>query len=145
MEEIKSIIDLNIYLESIKNYKVNVVCNRNSDDYEVTITAYSEHPNNEDMIHIKTIHSSKYISIHIDSNKFTEAYNNLNEEDKLPSQLNIINPCTKENYMSYMVESKYLEIMKKLKIFNGINDEYVSIAKLAKLARGYVLCKPLGF
>ena len=144
MEEIKNLNDLNDYFESIKNYKINVVCNKSYDDYILTITAFSEQSDNEAMIINKIFHSSTYISIHIDSDKFIYAYNNLKEEEKIPPQHNIINPCLKENYMSYMVESKYLEIMKNLKMFNDKEDDYTSIAKLAVTARGYALFKQIG-
>ncbi|MCX6230906.1 MAG: hypothetical protein NTZ33_05130 [Bacteroidetes bacterium] len=145
MTELKKIQDLLDIFKTINGIKFDVICNRDSDDYHIRILLFTEENNDEAMLIIrKNILIMNFI-IHIDSIKFFETYNNLKEDEKIPPQHNIINPCIEDNYMSYMVKWKFLEIMKNLKMFNGIKDDYISIAKLARIARGYVLCKPFEF
>ncbi|MFZ4740872.1 MAG: hypothetical protein ACOYLE_06880 [Bacteroidales bacterium] len=144
MEELKNLEEIKNYLKSIEHFKKNVNCEKNSDDYVVNIQSYTESTNNEEMIVYKTVQSSISINIHIDSNKLFEAYCNLKEDEKIPSQHNIVNPCIEENYLNFMLEHKYLKIMENLKMFNGETDDYYAIARLIGISRGYVLGKRVG-
>ncbi|MFZ4414300.1 MAG: hypothetical protein ACOYOV_14550 [Bacteroidales bacterium] len=144
MEALQNLEDIIKYLKANEHFKKNVNCERNSDDYVVNIQSYAESTNNEEMIVFKTIQSSISINIRLDSNKLFEAYCNLKDDEKIPSQHNIVNPCIKENYLNLMFENKYLKIMENLKMFNGEYDDYDAIAKFIGISRGYVLEKRAG-
>ena len=85
--------DLKTFFEANENLTFNYRCVRNADDYSLRIEAYSKKSNNEAMLVFKIVESCTNIKIHIDSQKFTDAYNSLAENEKIPPLYEIENPC----------------------------------------------------
>ena len=100
-----------------------------------------KHSNREAMMIIAEDIANMRLKIIIDSHKLFEAYKLLNEEEKIPKNLNIINPCVVDDYINSLVEVYYLEIINNLKVFNGISDNYDAIARLAGKCYGYHIGK----
>ena len=142
--EIESLGELEDFLKSNEKYKIEVTCERQSDDYFVRIEAYSETSNNEAMLMFKTVQSFAKFKIHIDSDKFTEAYNNLAATDKLPANYEILNPGADDNYMVNLIGSCYKEIMSLLKAFNHREDDYSKLVKLVYNKRTKVISRMHG-
>ena len=114
------------------------------DHYYLNIKMVRKHSNSEAMMIIEEDIATMRLKIIIDSNKLFEAYKLLNEEEKIPKNLNIINPCIEDNYMNTFVERQYLEIINNLKAFNGISDNYDAIARLFGKPHGYHTGKEYG-
>ena len=125
---------INFYCESEKYH----------DDYYLKIKIVKEDSNNQAMAVFKEEIATLRLKIRIDSHKLFEAYKLLNEEEKIPKHLNIINPCVVDNYMNSLVELRYLEIINNLKAFNGKSDNYDTIARLAGKCYGYHIGKGYG-
>jgi hypothetical protein len=142
--EVKNLQDLNDFFKSNEKLKFNNKCHRNGDDYLLRIEAYSEDVNNEAMHVFKDVESYTNIKIHIDSQKFMEAYESLGESEIIPPQHKIINPCSHEWYMPLFVEVAIEEILPLLGDFNGMKNNYYSLAKLAALKRGGVFARSQG-
>jgi hypothetical protein len=107
------------------------------DDYYLNIKIVRKHSNNEAMLIMEEDISTMRLKIRINSTLLFNAYSQLNEDEKIPEHLNIINPCAEDNYMNSVVELCYLEIINNLKAFNGISDNYDAIARLASNCFGY--------
>ncbi len=112
------------------------------DHYYLNIKMVRKHSNSEAMMIIEEDLANMRLKIIIDSHKLFEAYKLLNEEEKIPKNLNIINPCVVDDYINSLVEVYYLEIINNLKVFNGISDNYDAIARLAGKCYGYHFGKP---
>lgn len=117
---------------------------KHQDDYYLNIKIVRKHSNNEAMMIIDEDIATMRLKIRINSNALFEAYKLLNEDEKIPKHFNIINPCDEDNYMNSFVEVYYLEIIKNLKVFNGISDNYDAIARLVGKCFGYHAGKEFG-
>ena len=109
---------------------------KNHDYYYLKIKTVRKQSNNEAMLIFEEEIATLSLNIRINSNTLFEAYKLLNEEEKIPKYLNIINPCFEDNYMNSFVETCYFEIIINLKDFNGISDNYASIATILGKSRG---------
>ena len=114
------------------------------DHYYLNIKMVRKHSNSEAMMIIEEDIANMRLKIIIDSHKLFEAYKLLNEEEKIPKNLNIINPCVVDDYINSLVEVYYLEIINNLKVFNGISDNYDAIARLVGKCFGYHAGKEYG-
>lgn len=115
-----------------------------NDHYYLNIIMVRKHSNSEAMMIIEEDIATFRLKIRINSNTLFEAYKLLNEEEKIPKNLNIINPCIEDDYMNSFVERQYLEIINNLKAFNGISDNYDAIARLFGKSHGYHTGKEYG-
>jgi hypothetical protein len=131
------------FQQTNKGFKFTEECIRNSDSYALSILAYSEKADDEAMLMNKTKHDEFNVSINIDSEKFLNAYENLNENEKLSREDIHDNPILghskmHDGFMCCFVECNYEQIMRNLKSYNNIEDNYVNIAKLVFTTRGRV-------
>jgi len=139
--EVKNLEDLKAFLKANENLKFNYSCMRNADDYTLRIEAYSEKPNDEAMLVFKPDESYANINMHIDSQKFMDAYDSLGEDEKIPSQHEITNPCRHKSYMCDLVEVASEQVLALLGDFNGKESDYYSLAKLAVKTRPRIFSK----
>jgi hypothetical protein len=129
---------------TIDNVDFSYQSEKYHDHYYLNIKIVRKHSNNEAMMIFEEDIATMRLKIIIDSHKLFEAYKLLNEEEKIPKNFNIINPCVVDDYMNSLVEVYYLEIINNLKVFNGISDNYDAIAKLAGKCYGYHFGKQHG-
>jgi hypothetical protein len=122
---------------TIDNVDFSYQSEKYDDDYYLNIKIVRKHSNNEAMMVFKEDIATMRLKIRINSTALFEAYKLLNEEEKIPKHLDIINPCIEDNYMNSLVELCYLEIINNLKSFNGKSDNYDAIARLAGKCYGY--------
>ncbi|RAR73757.1 hypothetical protein [Flavobacterium aciduliphilum] len=131
-------------LGTIDNVDFSYQSEKYHDHYYLNIKMVRKHSNNEAMMIFEEDIANMRLKIIIDNHKLYEAYKLLDEENKIPKQFNIINPCVEEGYMNSLVELYYLEIINNLKVFNGVSDNYDAIAKLAGKCYGYHFGKIVG-
>jgi hypothetical protein len=138
--ELKKMEDLESFFNDNNKHSFNVICERNQDDYQIKIQAYSSKSNNEAMMIFKTIESVISFKIFIDSKKLDEAYAKLSDDEKIPSQHSLfdLSSSHKGEYMRLLVKIAYLDIMENLAAYNEKKDDYTTIAKLAFKKRGGV-------
>jgi len=138
--ELKKMQDLKSFFNDNNEHDFNVICERNIDDYQIKIQAYSSKSNNEAMMIFKTVESIITFKIYIDSKKLDDAYSKLSDDEKIPSQHNIfdLSSSHKGEYMRLLVKISYVDIMENLAAYNENKDDYTAIAKLAVKKRGGV-------
>lgn len=142
--EVKNLEEFKAFFKANENLKFNYECERNDDDYSLRIEAYSEKSNDEAELVFKPVESYTNIKIHIDSQKFMEAYDSLGEDEKIQTKFEITNPCSHESYMRIFVEVAGKEVIPLLADFNGIKNDYYALAKLAVKTRGKIIGKMNG-
>ena len=135
--EVRNLKNLDDFFKSNEQFNFSYNCDRDFDDYFLKIEAFTT----EQKMMSRLVHSVCNFKIHIDSKKFTEAYNGLGKDEKIPSHHNIDNPCTNDKYMISFIESRFKKIIGYLKDYNCVADDYVSLAKLSIIARGSILGK----
>ena len=131
-------------ITTIDNIDFSYKSEKYHDHYYLNIKMVRKHSNSEAMMIIEEDIANMRLKIIIDSHKLFEAYKLLNEEEKIPKNLNIINPCVEDNYINSLVEIYFLEIINNLKAFNGMRDNYDAIARLAGKCYGYHIGKKIG-
>jgi hypothetical protein len=129
---------------AIDNIDFSYISEKYNDHYYLNIKMVRKHSNSEAMMIIEEDIGNMRLKIIIDSYKLFEAYKLLNEKEKIPKDLNIINPCVEDNYINSLVEIHFLEIINNLKAFNGTSDNYDAIARLAGKCYGYHIGKKIG-
>lgn len=128
---------------TIANIDLSFKSEKYNDDYYLNIKIVRKHSNNKAMSIMEEDISTMRLKIRINSTQLFKSYSQLNEDEKIPKYLNIINPCDDNDYMNSFVELYYLEIINNLKSFNGKSDNYDAIAKLSG-SFGYQIGKQYG-
>lgn len=135
---VKSMQDLEDFFKSNEKLNFNYSCQRSGDDYSLRIEAFSKEVNNLAMLVLEHPHSYAEINMHIDSQKFCEAYDGLDENEKIPAHYGFQNPAAHEKFMQILVEVSGKELLNHLKAFNGKKDDYAMLARLAVRKRGSI-------
>jgi NDP-sugar pyrophosphorylase family protein len=128
--ELEKLVNTIKTIGAIENIDYSYQSEKQQDDYCLNIKIVRKHSNNDAMLIIEEDIAMLRLKIRINSNALFEAYKLLNEEEKIPKHLNIINPCIEDNCINNLVEVSYLEIINNLKAFNGLSDNYDAIARL---------------
>ena len=115
---------------TIDNIDFSYQSEKYHDDYYLNIKILKKHSNNEAMLIIEEDVATMRIKIRIDSSALFKAYSQLNEDEKIPEQFEISNPCKIDAYMNNFVERDFLNIIQNLKSFNSVSDNYEVIARL---------------
>lgn len=140
--EVKSVTDLENFLQECKDLQVNYECERENDNYTVRIEAGTIRTG--EFFSYLDVSARANVSIHLDSELFLETYKNLPKEDRFPESYTNHHPFLKhknlkDSFMIAYFETCLLKIIKNLGAFGNTKDDYISIVKQAVYSRGRIM------
>lgn len=132
----KIIETLNV-LEMIQNCHYSCMSERFNEEFYLNFSIFKKESNNQAMMIFEEQLVTMRLKIRIDCAALFREYSQLDEEEKIPKNYEISNPCLNDEYMNSFIEAGFLKIIQNLKFFNGISDNYDEIARILGKSYGY--------